>query len=369
MALVFWGAAWVGQRGDLPFALPPAEVLLVPAAVGLSISAAMGVAAFQVDLPGYRFGWRQIASGLAAAAVVVATIPVLGASFDGRWSMPAGDFNRVLAFVDAENDDVPFRVLWLGDPAALPLAGWDMAEGVAYATTDGGTPRVQDLWVGADEGRTALLGDAIELARSGQTARLGRLLAPMGIRYVVVPEQLAPAPFATEPFPVPRAFRATLAAQLDLVPVDVPAGLSVFRNEAFIPTRASLPAGVELPLDGGIAAVADLDVSGAGAVLADEEGTLHWTGSLDADTSVLLSAAHSDRWELTVDDAAAEHSKPFGWANGFAVPEGGDATLRFVTPPIRYALLAVQGLLWLWALRTLLRARFGPDRAGRGATS
>jgi hypothetical protein len=339
---------------------------LAPAAVGLALSAAMGVAAFQVDLPGYRFGWRQVASGLAAAAVAVAAIPVLGAAFDGRWSMPAGDHNRALAFVDAENDEVPFRVLWLGDPAALPLAGWELDDGVAYATTDGGTPRVQDLWVGADDGRTGLLADALELARSGQTARLGRMLAPMGIRYVVVPEQLAPAPFATDPLPLPREYGATLAAQLDLVPVDVPAGLSVFRNEAFVPTRAALPAGVELPESGGIATAVELDLDDAAAVLPDDSGYLRWTGDVDGDTSVLLSASHSDRWQLKVDGASADHSKPFGWANGFDVASGGDATLRFATSPLRYALLAVQALLWIWAVRSVVRARLGPDHLGWG---
>ena len=47
-------------------------------------------------------------------------VPVLGASFDGRWSMPAGDHARSLSFIDVENDETPFRVLWLGDPAAAP---------------------------------------------------------------------------------------------------------------------------------------------------------------------------------------------------------------------------------------------------------
>ena len=32
-------------------------------------------------------------------------VPVLGASFDGRWSMPSGDHSRALGFVDDENDE------------------------------------------------------------------------------------------------------------------------------------------------------------------------------------------------------------------------------------------------------------------------
>jgi GT2 family glycosyltransferase len=367
VAVVFWALAWASQRGDLPFALPTPAVLLVPSAVGLALATAMGVAAFEVDLPGYRFGWRQIASGLAAAAVVLGTIPVLGASFDGRWSMPAGDHARALGFMDAENDRAPFRVLWLGDPDALPLGSWQLADGVGYATTIGGTPSVEDLWPGSADGRTALLADAVELARSGQTARLGRLLAPMGVRYVVVPEQLAPAPFADQVLPVPGGLSATLAAQLDLEPIDVPAGLTVYRNQAFFPTRAAVAAADAPPDQGGIAAAMDRDLSHLPAVLPDEQSNLRWHGPVKADTTILLSEAHSPHWQLTVDGRVAAHSKPFGWANGFTVPESGEATLRFRTPAVRYVLLAVQAAAWLWVLRRLLRGRMNPRREEEGA--
>lgn len=366
LAVVSFATAWAAQRGTLPVALPPVEVLLAPAAAGLALATAMGVVAFEVDLPGYRFGWRQVASALAAVAVAVATVPVLGAAFDGRWSMPAGDHTRSLAFIDAENDELPFRVLWLGDPQALPLASWALDEGVGYATTDDGTPGVENLWVGSDDGATGLIADAVELARSGQTARLGRLLAPMGIRYVVVPERLAPAPFATEELPVPADLAATLAAQLDLQALDVPAGLTVFRNQAVAPTRADL-AEIDLATaDLGIAAAVGLDLTGVPAVLPDGDGHLRWTGSLDDGASVLLSAAHSEAWELTVDGVAAERTKPFGWATGFEVPEGGEATLRHVTSPVRYLLLAVQALAWLWLVRTVVRSRLNPVPVDQG---
>lgn len=357
LALLSFGAAWASQRGELSAGLPPVDVLLVPAAVGLALAAAMGVAAFQVDLPGYRFGWRQLASGLAAAALVAATVPVLGAAFDGRWSMPDGDHSRALAFIDAENDGAPFRVLWLGDPAALPLAGWALEDGLAYATTDDGSPSLENLWVGSDDGRTGLLADAVRLAQDGQTARLGRLLAPMGVRYVVVPERLAPAPFATDELPVPASLLATLGAQLDLEPLDVPAGLSVFRNEAFLPARAAVPGSVRIPVSGGVAAALDLDLSAIPAALPEEDGHLEWSGPVEADSTILLSASSSRRWELEVDGQPMDDLKPFGWSTGFRVDDGGQARLRFVTSPLRYLLLAVQTLAWLAVLRVLSRRR------------
>jgi GT2 family glycosyltransferase len=362
LAVVFWGLAWASQRDALPVDLPAPELLLAPSAVGLALAAAMGVVAFEQDLPGYRFGWRQIASGLAAAAVALGTLPVLGQAFDGRWSMPGGDHGRALGFVDVDNDERSFRTLWLGDPAALPLGSWELADGVGYATTWSGTPGVEDIWPGSDDGRTELLKDAVELARSGQTARLGRLLAPMGVRYVIVPEQLAPAPFADDPLPLPAGLSATLDAQLDLEPLDVPAGLRVYRNQAFFPTRAVVQSDATPTTDGGIAAAAGLDLSGLAAALPDEEGNLHWSGDAAAGTTVLLSAAHSDRWELTVDGAQARQTKPFGWANAFEVPADGEASLQFRTPPVRYAALALQAIAWLWVVRRVVRARLNPPR-------
>ena len=358
LAVLSFGAAWAAQVERVDAVLPPLDLLLVPAAAGLALAAAMGVAAFEVDLPGYRFGWRQIASGLAAAAVVLGVVPVLGGTFDGRWSMPAGDASRALTFMDQENDATPFRVLWLGDPDALPLDSWPMADHLAYATSDEGSPTLENLWVGSDDGETELIAEAVDLALGGETARLGRLLAPMAVRYIVVPERLAPAPFSDDPIPPPPGLTATLAGQLDLEPIDVPAGLSVFRNQAALPARSELDSSVELPTEGGVAAALPLDLSGATPVLPEEDGHLQWSGEVAGDRTVVLSAAHSERWDLEVEGSSIEQVQPFGWATGFEVADGGRATLRFRTPLVRYGVLAVQVLAWLWVLRVLTRQRF-----------
>jgi GT2 family glycosyltransferase len=369
VAVVFFAAAWASQRGSIPVALPPVDLLLVPAAAGLALAAGMGVSAFEVDLPGYRFGWRQVASGLSAAAVLVGILPVVAASFDGRWRMPAGDDARALGFIDSENDAAPFRVLWIGDPDALPLAGWELDDGLAYATTDDGLPTLENLLVGSDDGRTGLLGDAVNLARTGQTARLGRLLAPMGIRYVIVPEGLAPAPFAAATLPVPDELVATLEAQLDLAPIDTAAGLRVYRNDAFLPVRAALPAGVDVPMNHGTAESLTTDLSSTPAVLPHKDGRLHWSGAVVGGTTVLLSAAHSDDWELLIDGTRARSLKPFGWAIGFEIPKDGEATLRFRTPTLRYGTLALQALAWLVVLWVVLRQRRRGAGDGRRAAA
>jgi hypothetical protein len=179
----------------------------------------------------------------------------------------------------------------------------------------------------------------------------------------VVAERLAPAPFSDTEIPAPPGLVATLTGQLDLEPLDVPAGLTVFRNEAAIPLRSEIPSSVALPPDADPADALRTDLSEAAPAMTDEDGHLRWSGALSADHTMVLSAASSDRWELDV-DGGSDRTEPFGWATGFEVGQGGDATLRFRTPIWRYAAIAGQALVWLWLLRRLTRARF--ERADNG---
>ena len=233
--------AWVGGRDWLGGGLPAPEVLLAPAAIALALAGALGMKAFEVDLHGYRFGWRQVVSGLAAVAAAGAVLPVLGASIaDGRWGMPDHGWDQPLSWLDDRADEGAFRVLWVGDPETLPLAGWELDEGLAYATSRDGLPDVTELWPGSSSGATRLLADAVLLARDGSTNRLGRLLAPMAVRYVAVPSRLAPDGDGAVPRPVPAGLVRALGAQLDLRRVDTDPALLLYENTAWVPGRATL---------------------------------------------------------------------------------------------------------------------------------
>jgi hypothetical protein len=358
VAITSFGVAWAAQRGSLPVELPDTEVLLAPAAAALALGAALGVTAFEVDLPGYRFGWRQVAAGLAFIALAAGTVPLLGAASDGRWSAPAGDYRRVLASLtdDAEGS---FRMLWLGDPDVLPLDSWELEPGLAYATSDDGTPTATNLWAGSDEGATRRLADGLDLAERGETVRLGELLAPMGVGYIVVTTQLAPAPFTDEERPVPAALLDALSQQLDLAEVDVNPALVVYRNLAHVPVRAAVLPGTGDGGDGPNAALA-ADLAGAEPVLDDPDGFARWRGDLAADRRVLFAASSDDRWQLEVDGERVPRHTVFGWSNAFDVSAGGNGALSFETPASRYVLLGVELFIWLIAIRMLLRMRLGP---------
>jgi hypothetical protein len=329
----------------------------------------MGMAAFEVDLPDYHFGWRQILSVVASAALVLAVLPVIGATIDGRWDMPRGDYARALSFIDKEGDASPFRVLWMGDAEVLPLASWPLERqaygeppdgSFGYASSDNGTPSLDNRWHSSDSGATTQLGDVLTVAGEGGTSRLGALLAPMGVRYIVVPLGPAPEPYSS-PTSNPDTVVAMLDAQLDLSPVTA-AGVVLYRNNAWGPTRALLPADTPVPAGG--PALADRffpPVEGSPVAVPENDGVQRFGGSIDDPSDVYLAEAESDHWQLQVDGASMEREPALGWANVFRADATGSATLRFNTPFVRYLLLGLQTLLWIGALVYLLRVRVVRD--------
>ena len=75
---------------------------------------------------------------------------------------------------------------------------------------------------------------------SGATDRMGERLAPMGVRYVVVMERIAPEPFGDLVEPVPPLIGERLGAQFDLERQESRGGMAVYRNIAWRPSRTLL---------------------------------------------------------------------------------------------------------------------------------
>lgn len=360
--------AWSADRGWIHVGLPVAEVLLAPAAVSLALAAGLGVAAFEADLRGFRFGWRQLASFVGLAAVVVATLPALGLAADGRWNIPEGDFAHTLSFMQSKQADGDFRVLWVGDPAVLPLTGWRLTDGLAYALSDNGVPDIRNDWAGTPTTATRTVADVLAVAGAGRTSRLGRLLAPMGVRYVVVPSRIAPAPDGTPVIAAPETFTNMLATQLDLERLDVDDALTVYENAAWIPVHALLGAPAAALADSANGPSAELDPNGTRAALPQELGPEHFRGAVPGSSSLYVAEGPSPRWHVSVNGADATRQVAFGVGNLFQITSPGTASLSYATPRGRtYAILA-QALGWLiavlWVQQAAGRAN-APKRAAR----
>jgi GT2 family glycosyltransferase len=398
ITLAAWGVVWAHQHDIVQAPLPDVDVLMTLAGTGLALAIGCGVAAVEHDVVGRsrRLGLRRLATALAALSMGVAVVPLARASVHGYWGMPRGDFSSMLGAVDEGLEEVPSRVLWLGDPAVLPVHGWDLPPdmrdgadaspddigtdglrrngeplnaGVAYATTWQGQPMVQDLWPGPRGGSHAgdglrQLEEAVNLARARQTTRLGRLLAPMAVQYIAVPQRLAPSSFAGTWHPAPQDLLDGLAEQLDLERVQVDPSLVIYRNLAFLPARASVAVAdsgevspPELSERATVEEVALANPDQAQPALEGGEGFADDRGELDGEVTLLQSVAASDTWSLQVDGVAVERSTAFGWANQFAVASAGSAELRYETPAARDVVLGVQLVLWLLAVLIAVSTR------------
>jgi len=367
VAMMAWALALVTSRGWAGSFAPSLDVLLAPAAASLAACVGLGVAAFELDLAGFRFGWRQGASLLAAGSLGLGMLPVLAWSFDGRWGLSSTGYEGPLAFMGPSPGG--YRVLWLGDPRTLPLGGWADGRGVAYGTSEGGLPTAAEVWAPAGSGPASRLADAVALALRGETAHLGRLLAPAAVRYIVVTSGIAPGSTSSEP--APPALLAALTGQGDLRAVPGVQGFSVFENTEALPERAvrrGPPLGAEATARSRQPAPAGAASSGSGGgwrpVLAGPPGGSVYAGPLPGGT-VFASFAPAGRWHLTVDGRTQHEAPAFGWAAQFPRAARGAGRLSVSTSALVPLAASAEVAAWLglagWLLAGRRRRR---DRGG-----
>jgi hypothetical protein len=168
-------------------------------------------------------------------ALVAATLPFAASFISGRFDLPTTSVAESLSTLSSSSLG-GYRVLWLGDPAALPVAGWSVAPGLAAATTMNGLPGGNTLFSPPNSGTSDVLLTDVETALQGRTVRLGDLLAPAGISTIVVMNASAPELQSVQSVPrhpVPAALEVELARQNDLRLVLSTSSVEVFSNAAY----------------------------------------------------------------------------------------------------------------------------------------
>jgi hypothetical protein len=284
---------------------------------------------------------------------------------NGSFGLPGSGFNGPLQFLAAKPPS-SYRILWLGDPAALPLGGWSVGSGLAYATTENGPPDAHDLFAPASPGPTAQLASAVNLARQGETVDLGRLLAPAAIRYVVVIQTLAPdipGIQSAPSYPVPADLLAGLAQQSDLRQIPGGEGFVVFANTAALPERASRRGGGVTGTEGtsglttGLALPRPGDLAGWRPALGGPAGAEGFFGPVRAGTLYAAMAPAGD-FQLSVAGVGARAAPAFTWATQFRVPASGPGALRFAGWPLAGIGGIIEILVWLVVLWVLIDRRF-----------
>ncbi len=368
VAFAAWGLALAAQRGMLPFGLPDLQLLLAPAAVAVAGLCGMAVLSIEHDLRFNHFGWRQVMVPVTALACLILAAGSVGSLEDGRWGLAAGDHHSALRF-EAPVLEGAYRVLWIGAPEFLPMQGHSFAPGVAWAVSNGDSVTLLDRGVPFDQGSADRFESVIERVEQGDTARAGRLLGGLGVRYVVLLNRLASAPFseAADARPVPANLAAGMSNQLDLELVEgTNSAVDMFANTAWAPMRALYPEGFD-------AAVTDFDDLEAdplpvGAALFSS-GAAPWRARVPGGAEILVSQTPRPGWSMSLqaDDAAdavgsagpagsgiAASREALAWTQAFQTGSGGVVELSYTSPwwrkagqVIGAAAPAVLALAWL----------------------
>jgi GT2 family glycosyltransferase len=355
VALVCWGVVLAEGQGWLPFEAPEIEVLLAPAGVMMALCIGLGAAAFDFDVRRRVFSWRQIVGVVALVSLGLAFLPVMAAAVGGRWGMPRSDHAEALSFLDEEAAESSFRVLWIGAPEVLPLGSWPLGDvvgdgaRVSYATTLDGSPTFQDGWPGPPEAGDAPLRSALEVALDLDTTRLGRVLAPAGVRYVVVVDRAAPAPYGGVSAPVPDEVVDALEQQLDLARIELNPDITLYRNAAWAPRVVAVASGTvpaETDEDGTawMRQAIETDLATSGEPL-ESTGPASARGPVDPDSEVLVGSSPGDGWDVTVDGGPATSTQAFDWTVGADTSEGGAVVVSWTTPLLHRLVLVAQVVL------------------------
>ncbi|HJR18348.1 MAG TPA: glycosyltransferase family 2 protein [Actinomycetota bacterium] len=293
--------AWAVSRG-VPWIAPRPGFPLVLAAASAAMLAGIAAEGIGPTLRARSFGAAHVAlGGIAAfsvAAMVVGTAFLAGGSFDGL--RLAGELEP--AFFQAEERTFgDFRVLWLAGDTRSLRADLSAPEGETVLTF--GARRAGP---GED-----YLESVLASVVAGRTEQAGRLLAPTGVRYVV----MRPAIDAG----VVRAF----TRQTDMRFYQAGGqGTQVWRNEAWLPIAAAVKspewvaAGSSEPERPALAAVPE-DPGRAGSLKRVRPGVLAGRIGIGVG-AILLGADFSDRWRVHAGGRTIEPAPSFGWATAFA---------------------------------------------------
>jgi len=344
----------------LPFHLPEPAVMLVPVAFGLATCAGAMGATFVGDMRRGRFSWKQPLGALLSLVFVAGLAAAPLNAWDGGWRQPTFSLTTLLRQLPDQEDAGGYRTLFVGDGRVLPGAPLYFGWGISFSVVNGRSPVLAETWEIdgnrlVDETRTALRG----IVR-GQTARAGRLLGPLGVRFIVVPVVDGAESTRDRPIAAPTGLADALARQLDLRRRYSSPDLVVYENAAWIPVRSELgESGADASREAGAAAIIATEVTGALPLPVPErpDGTV--TVGVGEGT-VHLAVPYTRDWTLSVDGETVEARPAFGLTNAWDVPSGGTAELAWAVDPLHRALVSVQALAWLlvFVLATR-RRRFG----------
>jgi len=340
-----WVLAIVGYAiVVLPEVVAPESTTIAPeaglavAALGIALAAGLAISAFGERLGASGVGVTHLAGVAASLGIVVGAFGFVGDVPDGSWRAP-DSWAPVVSFTEDAIDEGEFRILWLGDAALLPLDPFEVDATLSWSMTRNGAGDARELLRAPETATDRIIARALRSLRAGQTSRLGRMLAPSGVRYLALARRNG---IEGERGKDPPGVATALGNQLDLARLGSEPGLVLFENLSWAPIQTVLP-DEEVPVgdvDPLVSAV-PVDLSKAKPV---REGREARAGTL------LLAEAFDDGWSASVGDEPLPHGRAFGATNAFTHPVDGAVWFQYSGGSRRGGVLLFQAALWIAAV-------------------
>lgn len=330
----------------LNIAAPNFGQLLAIVACGLALGAgALASFVFDDELNSAYRWWRPVAY-CAVFAALIGSLPAASMAIDGSWNQA----NTAIADLYTQMQENPpegdYNVVYVGRREVLPISGMAITDTVAFAVADDGELTMRDRWAKPNE-LNFNVENAFRAIVGHETVRGGRLLAPLAVRYIVLPKTDGGESTVERPLPPPDGLLAALSTQLDFRRVYLANDLVIYENMAWLPSLSVLEensstlskqAGNEALLSSELQSTFPIARVDDIASVATEVG----------DATVHLAVPFSERLRLEVSGAEIQPRVAFGGTTAFDVSGGGGlAKLKYSAPISQYLIVFAQTLLWL----------------------
>ena len=337
--------AVLDDQGLLPFGMPEPVIILSLVACGLALASATCASVFSETSAKKTSDWRRSIGLLVPVAISVAILPSLLGVVDGRWHQPNATVSQLFAQMPDNPTDGNYRVLFVGDNELLPISTNAVTNKVSYGVSDDGPVNIVSHWAPQRTAMNELADHALNALIDRQTVRVGRLMSPMAIRFIVVP-------LGDQPSQSARLLVDSLSNQIDLRRLYFAKDLAIFENSAWLPIVSLLDeesAVASEKVDESALIVREL--RSLLPLFIDDQSVSNKTVSSAFDGgTVHLAVPFNKNWQLIVDDARLNPRVAFGASTAFDAPIKGVAKLSFRTSKLRDLYLVAQALVWLGLL-------------------
>ena len=314
-------------------------------ACGLALGAgALASFVFDDELTlAYRW-WKPVVA-CAVVASFLGALPAVSMAVGGSWNQSKTAIADLYTQMQDNPPEGDYNVVYVGRSEVLPVSSLRVSDEVAFAVADDGELTMRDRWVKPND-LSSNVESALHAIIWRETVRGGRLLAPLAVRYVVVPQIDGGESTIEKPLPLPEDLLAALSTQLDFRRVYLASDLVIYENMAWVPSLSILDdnssalskqAGDEVLLSSELKSTMPIARVGDVASVATEVGA----------STVHLAVPFSNQLRLDVAGADVQPRVAFGGTTAFDVSDGGPATLKYNTPISQYLFIVVQSLLWL----------------------